>query len=151
LINSTEVEVSQFSFLVIGVGSIGCIVGGYLARTMGSYNVAFIALALSGFCCLVSPLIFTLNAAFIYVFCLLWGMTVIMDSPQFSTLIAQTAPPENKGSSLTIVNCIAFSITIFSIQLLNFLSEYFLLQWMFIFLLPGPAFGLWSLLSYQRR
>ena len=151
LINSTEVEVSQFSFLVIGVGSIGCIVGGYLARTMGSYNVAFIALALSGFCCLVSPLIFTLNAAFIYVFCLLWGMTVIMDSPQFSTLIAQTAPPENKGSSLTIVNCIGFSITIFSIQLLNFLSEYFLLQWMFIFLLPGPAFGLWSLLSYQRR
>ena len=43
---------------------------------------------------------------------LTWGMVVIMDSPQFSSLIAQTADPENKASALTIVNCIGFSITI---------------------------------------
>jgi len=144
-------EISLFSFIIIGVGSIACIIGGYLSRTFGSYKVAFYALGLSAACCLVSPLIFTLNPAFIYVFLLFWGMVVIMDSPQFSSLIAQTAPAENKASALTIVNCIGFSITIISIQLLNFLSGLIGIEWLFVFLLPGPALGLYALLQWNRQ
>ncbi len=148
-VDESQVAVSRFTFIIIGVGSIACILGGYMARRLGSYQVALMALAFSGTCCLVSPLLFTLNPAFIYVFLLFWGMVVIMDSPQFSTLIAQTAPVENKGSALTIVNCIGFTITVLSIQLLNMLSGYVSLQWLFIFLFPGPVFGLIALLQWD--
>jgi hypothetical protein len=54
---------------------------------------------------------------------LLWGVAVIADSPQFSTLVAQTADPVYKGTAITIVICAGFAITIFSIQLLQFFFD----------------------------
>ena len=138
-------DVSLLAFIVIGAGSVACVLGGYIAQKIGSYKVAFIALALSGTCCLISPILFTTVPLVVYVFLIFWGMVVIMDSPQFSTLIAQSAISENKASSLTIVNCIGFSITILSIQLLNIISGYLSYQWLFIFLMPGPIFGLIAL------
>jgi hypothetical protein len=86
-----------------------------------------------------------------YVFLLAWGMFVIMDSPQFSTLIAQLAPSENKGTALTIVNCMGFSITIISIQLLNLTVSFIRPEWIFLFLFPGPVFGLISLFQMKKR
>ncbi len=145
VVEKGDIDISRLTFFIIGIGSIACILGGYAAQKIGSYKVAFIALAFSATCCLISPLIFTINPVLIYIFLLFWGMVVIMDSPQFSTLIARSSPPENKASALTIVNCIGFSITILSIQLLNILSDYISYQWLFIFLLPGPALGLIAL------
>ena len=63
-------------------------------------------------------------------------------SPQFSTLVARYAPAENKGTALTIVNCIGFSITIFSIELVTYLSEAFTLDKVLIILVIGPVIGL---------
>jgi hypothetical protein len=48
------------------------------------------------------------------------GMVVVADSPLLSTLVAQNAPAEIKGTTLTIVNSIGFAITIISIQLIRF-------------------------------
>ncbi len=145
-----RIEISGLSFLIIGIGSVACILGGYASQKIGSLNVAITALVCSGMCCLVSPLIFTLHPLIILIFLLFWGMAVIMDSPQFSSLIAQLAPTENKASALTIVNCIGFSITIVSIQLLNLLQGMIAYQWLFIFLLPGPFFGLASLVGLKK-
>ena len=150
-LNEQPGTASQFTFYIIAAGSISCVLGGYLSRRMGSYRVAFLALSFSSLCCAFSPLIFTLNPAFIFVFLLFWGMVVIMDSPQFSTLVAQSAPADSKASALTIVNCIGFSITIISIQLLNMLSGYVAIQWLFVFLFPGPALGLLALLQWNVR
>ncbi|MCB9346424.1 MAG: hypothetical protein H6573_02805 [Lewinellaceae bacterium] len=47
------------------------------------------------------------------------GFAVVGDSPQFSTVVARTAPPHYIGTGTTIVNSIGFAITIGSIQLLN--------------------------------
>jgi len=146
----TDVQISTTTFFIIGIGSISCIIGGYMAQKMGSYKVALIALTCSGLCCLISPFIFSIHHYFIYGFMLFWGMVVIMDSPQFSTLIAQSAPEENKGSALTIVNCIGFSITILSIQLLNFMKDDVSYKWLFFFLLPGPVLGVIALLFGKR-
>lgn len=140
-----DIQISIMTFFIIGIGGLACILGGYAAQKTGSYRVAFMALLFSGICCLISPLLFTLNPTIIFLFLLFWGMVVIMDSPQFSTLIAQSAPAENIASALTIVNCVGFSITILSIQLLNLLSDHISAQWLFIFLMPGPVFGLIAL------
>ena len=89
-------DIPLFAFSIIAIGSISCVIGGYLSRKYGSFRVAFYALLLSATCCLISPIMLTLNPAFIYSYFLIWGMVVIMDSPQFSTLIAQSAPRKTK-------------------------------------------------------
>jgi hypothetical protein len=70
---------------------------------------------------------------------------VIADSPLFSTLVAQNALDEAKGTALTIVNCIGFSITIISIQLINMLSDSMNPKYIFMLLAFGPILGLFAL------
>ena len=70
---------------------------------------------------------------------------VVGDSPQFSALNARYAPRQLVGSALTIGNCIGFSITIASIQLLNALAASVSPAWLFVALAPGPVFGLIAL------
>jgi hypothetical protein len=84
-------------------------------------------------------------------FLLLWGMVVVGDSPQFSALNAANAPRELVGSALTIANCIGFSITIASIELLNAAADAVAAPWLFVLLAPGPALGLAALLPLLRR
>ncbi|MGK0289516.1 MAG: putative MFS family arabinose efflux permease [bacterium] len=140
-------NISLWSFIIIAVGSLGCIVGGFLSQRFGSATIAFIQLFASGLCCLISPFLFSLpKEAFLGVL-VFWGIVVVGDSPQFSTLVAKTAPKELVGSALTIVNCIGFSVTIISIQLLTSLSNYIDSKIIFIFLLIGPVIGLISLWS----
>jgi hypothetical protein len=78
----------------------------------------------------------------------LWGFSVVADSPQFSTLVAQTAPAHNKGTALTIVTSIGFAITIVSIQLLKTIFDDYR-QYAFALLFIGPAFGLLSLKKFR--
>ncbi len=141
---ATQIEVSLWSFFIIAIGSLGCIIGGYASLKIGSAKVAFFMLLISGLSCLGSPFMLQ-NASFflLVIFLLVWGFAVVGDSPQFSTLVAQTAPKEFTGSALTIVNSIGFFITIFSIELLNMQQQN--TQYLFWYLLPGPLFGLWAM------
>ena len=50
-----------------------------------------------------------------------------------------------KGTALTIVNCIGFSITIISIQLINGLREVIESDGLFMILALGPILGLIAL------
>ena len=72
-------------------------------------------------------------------------MVVIADSPLFSTMVAQNAPSEDKGTALTIVNCLGFSITIISIQIISSLLNFTNSNLIFLILAIGPIFGLISL------
>ena len=79
-------------------------------------------------------------------FLIFWGMVVIADSPLFSTLVAQSVREESRGTSLTIVNCIGFSITILSIQFIQLLSENMNERFIYMLLAIGPVIGLVFLL-----
>jgi MFS family permease len=83
-------------------------------------------------------------------FLLLWGITVVGDSPQFSTLVAQTAPRQYTGTALTITNCIGFAITIVSLQLGGKLLHLFGVPDTLLFLAIGPLFGLLALRNLSR-
>ncbi|PSR12948.1 MAG: MFS transporter, partial [Bacteroidetes bacterium] len=107
-------------------------------------------LFLSGCCCLVSPWVFALDSVFLVLgFLLFWGMVVVADSPLFSTLVAQNTAAEIKGTALTIVNCLGFSITIISIQLLNVWRISVDPRFLYVVLALGPVFGLVAL--YGRK
>ncbi|ETN96628.1 MFS transporter [Zhouia amylolytica] len=139
------------SFLIIGIGGLACIIGGYLAEALGTKRTAFTALLLSCICCLASPLIFSLKApGFVIAYLLFWGMVVIADSPLFSTLVAQNSRPEIKGTALTIVNCIGFSITIVSIQIVNVIRSLTDTNSIYAVLAIGPVLGLIALLPKRK-
>ena len=142
----TSLSPSIATFFVIAIGGAGCVLGGYASIRYGSAWVAFGSLATSGLLCLLSPLVYKIPITGIVLTVYgIWGMAVVADSPQFSTLVAMTAPPESKGTALTIVNCFGFAITIASIQLLDVeVPE----RYLFLLLAPGPLFGLWSLRAH---
>jgi len=147
---NAPLNVPLWAFLVIGAGSIGCTVGGLISLRVGSARVAFVQLATSGTCCVLSPFIFHAPTPVFLAFMLLWGVTVVGDSPQFSALNAHNAPRALVGSALTIGNCIGFSITIVSIQLLNQMATHVSAAFLYLPLALGPLFGLMSLLPLLR-
>lgn len=134
-------SVSFWSFVVIAIGSIGCVGGGLLSQKHGSRAVAFYSLLLSGTCCLAAPVAFRFHPIFFLPLLLVWGLTVTADSPQFSALVARFAGAKDKGTALTLVTCIGFSITVVSIQLLKGLFAHYGAYSLWV-LSAGPAFGL---------
>jgi MFS family permease len=136
-------NIPVLSFIIIGIGGLSCVIGGYLSIRIGAKKTAFSALLLSCICCLLSPLTFNIGSEIFFIgFLMIWGMVVIADSPMFSTLVAQNAEAEIKGTALTIVNCIGFAITIVSIQVLNSLQYLINPSFIYIILAIGPLFGL---------
>ena len=137
-----SLAISFWSFLIIGAGALGCAGGGLLTPRVGPAPVAGIQLTISGLCCLLSPLIFLLPLEAFLIALLIWGITVAGDSPQFSALNAVNAPSHLAGSALTMVNCIGFSISIISLQVVEWFATSLADQWLFLLLLPGPVIGL---------
>lgn len=118
--NSLTYNVPLLSFLIIACGSLSCIIGGYFSQIIGSAKVATTALFISLTCCLISVFIFSLPAWIFLTVLFIWGLSVIPDSPQFSTLVAQHAPEELKGTALTIYNSIGFTVTVFSLFIIDY-------------------------------
>lgn len=145
-----EFNIALWSFLIIGIGGLACVLSGYLAQIFGTKKIAFLALLLSCVCCLVSPFVFMIASESLFIgFLLFWGIVVIADSPLFSTLVAQNVSAEMKGTALTIVNCIGFSITIISIQLLTMLQDSINPLYIYTLLALGPILGL--IVLYEKK
>ncbi|MBQ0732783.1 MFS transporter [Aquimarina celericrescens] len=144
-IHRIELQISFWSFIVIAIGTVSCILGGLISLRTGSRKVAYNSLLISGVFCVTSPLLFLLPPQWFIIALCIWGMVVISDSPQFSTMVAATSPPELRGTALTITNSIGFAITIISIQLLSFLLEKIDPTLLYLFLSIGPIIGLYAL------
>ena len=140
--SNAEYNIPLWSFITIAVGGLSCVAGGYISQKAGSVKVAFYALVVSAVCCCTYPLFIQFNSVVFLAFMVVWGVAVIADSPQFSALVAQTAPQESRGTALTIVTCIGFAITIVSIQSLDLLYLHFKSHFLFLLLTPGPIIGL---------
>jgi MFS family permease len=143
---AAKLNVPLLSFFIIASGGVSCVIGGYLSQYFGAKKVAAAALFISCLCCFASPLILVNpSVTLLLIFLFIWGMAVIADSPLFSTLVARSAPADIKGSSLTIVNCIGFAITIVSIQAINTVHTAENARYIYMLLALGPVLGLLAL------
>lgn len=131
-----------WAFGLIAAGAPACVLGGYLARRWGSLPTARLALAVSGACCLLSPWLLLLPRPAFLAAVLVWGMAVVADSPQFSTLVAQRAPAGTTGTALTLVTCAGFALTIVSLQAFGAGQAAGAGRYAFWLLVPGPVLGL---------
>lgn len=141
---------SGLSFAIIGIGALGCVLGGWWSHRVGSARVAAVALAVSALCCAVFPLSGDWPAGIKVALLLLWGASVVADSPHFSALSARACSPEIVGSALAFQNSVGFAITMFSIYLgTAWVGSWGMdIAWL---LLPGPVLGLIGLFPLWRR
>eukprot|EP01136_Pigoraptor_vietnamica_P026518 Opistho-1_new@81677 len=144
--HNANYNISLWTFIIIMLGSFSCVGSGLISIKYGTKRIASLALLISTCCCICSPLLLMSNSMPVFIaFLMIWSIAVIADSPLFSTLVAQNAPSQYKGAALTIVNCIGFTVTIISIQLINVLQNYVSSSYVYVFLSIGPILGLYAL------
>jgi MFS family permease len=134
--------VSLLSFAAIAVGAIGCIWGGAVADRVGYARFVMGAMAVSGACALLTPLVFGRSLPLLTVLVLLWGVAVIADSAQFSTLVTKVVPAHAVGTALTLQTSIGFLLTTISIQLIPPIVAVVGWKYAFPLLALGPVFGI---------
>ncbi|MBC8726353.1 MFS transporter [Paraburkholderia sp. 31.1] len=142
--------VALWSFLIIAIGALGCLFGGRLSQVVGSARTAALALTISGTLCAIYPLTTGLGTAAQLGLLLVWGISVIADSPQFSALSVKACPADKIGGALTLQNSFGFFLSACSI--LWSTSVFHALDvrvaWL---LLPGPIIGLIAMTPLLRK
>ena len=140
------------AFLAIGVaGAAGCLIGGWAADRLGRAATAAAALAVSGACCLLSPLSFTASRPWLLAFAAVWGAAVIADSGVFSTLLSELADRRYIGTALTAQTAVGFLLTIVTIQLIPLIAAAVGWRYAFLALAAGPLTALPALTSLNRQ
>ncbi len=133
------------TFATIGIGALGCLAGGYLADRMGRTAVTIGAMGISGACALLSGLAFGGNPWLITALFLVWGLTVVADSAQFSASVMELSDPWLVGTMVTVQTSIGFLLTILTIHLVPVLVGWLGWRFGFTFLAVGPVFGIWAM------
>ena len=129
------------TFVVVAAGAFGCWVGGVVSDRWGRTTLTMAAMALSGTCALVTGFTFGGPPLLTLALAIVWGVTVIADSAQFSTAITELSPAAYVGTALTTQTCAGFALTMASIWLVPPLVRVAGWPWAFAALAVGPAFG----------
>lgn len=134
--------VNALSFIVLAAGAIGCVLGGEVADRIGPVRLVVLAMFVSGGCALLTPTIFGAPFALVAPLLIVWSVSVIADSAQFSTLVTRVVEPHAIGTALTLQTSIGFLLTTITIQLVPVVVA--VVGWRFAFpmLALGPALGI---------
>ena len=140
------------TFVVMGVGGLlGCLAGGFLADRVGRTALTMGAMAISGTCAIAVGFLFGAHPLALAAICLVWGVTIVADSAQFSASVTELSPPELIGTMLTVQTCAGFTLTLVTIQLLPVFAA--AIGWRFAFapLALGPYLGVWAMGRLRAR
>ena len=133
------------AFATVGIGALGSLFGGLFADRLGRTTLTMLAMALSGACAIGVGLLFGGSPVFLTLVCLVWGVTVIADSAQFSASIAELSRPELVGTMLTLQTALGFTLTLVTIHLMPHFVEALGWRYAFVPLAVGPFLGVWAM------
>ncbi|MDH4229555.1 MAG: MFS transporter [Nitrospirota bacterium] len=140
------------TFVVMGMGGLaGCLLGGWVADRYGRTLLTMGAMATSGICAATVGLLFGTHPALVGGLCLLWGITVIADSAQFSASVTELSEPQLVGTMLTTQTCAGFTLTLVTIHLMPLLVGAVGWRYAFMPLALGPFFGVWAMARLRAR
>jgi MFS family permease len=134
----------------IGVGGLGCWVGGVLGDRWGRSRTTVLAMGISGTSAVLIGLLRDAPVPVVLAVGLVWGFWVVADSAQFSTIVTALADQRYVGTAVTLRLAAGFTLTVLTIWLVPVLSGWFTWRWAFAFLAAGPAVGVWAMLQLLR-
>jgi hypothetical protein len=108
-------------------------------------------MAVSGSCALLVGLLFRAPLLLLVPLLLVWGVTVVADSAQFSATVSELAPPDYVGTALTLQTSLGFLLTCATIYLLPTVAARIGWQWSMSVLAIGPALGIWAMTTLRGR
>jgi len=139
------------TFAVVGSGAIGCWLGGKYADRFGRTLVTSVSMLVSGICALNVGLFYGAPLIALLPILLLWGISIVADSAQFSAAVSELAPREYVGTALTLQTSLGFLLTAATIYLLPTLAGAIGWRWSMSVLAIGPAVGVWAMLALRLR
>ena len=140
---------SVVSFLVIAIGGLGSLLAGKLADQYGRTLITSIAMLASGFCALTIGFLFGGNPLLLTIVALIWGVTIVADSAQFSAAVSELSPKDYVGTALTLQTSLGFLLTLFTIRMIPSLETAVGWQYAFMILAFGPAVGIWAMIKLR--
>lgn len=139
------------TFAVVGIGAFGCWLGGKYGDRWGRSLVTSVAMLVSGSCSVLVGLVFGGPLLVLVPLLLIWGVSVVADSAQFSAAVSELAPREYIGTALTLQTSMGFLLTCATIYLLPTVAAHIGWRWSMSVLAIGPALGIWAMLTLRRR
>ncbi len=138
------------AFAVVGIGGLGCLVAGAGADRVGRTATTSAAMIVSGTMAVLAAVFHTAALPLLTAILLIWGVSVVADSAQFSASITELSPPEYTGTALTIQTSVGFLLTMGSIQLVPLVVDVSGWPGAFVMLAIGPALGTVAMLRLRR-
>ena len=109
------------------------------------------ARVVSGCCALAVGALFGAPLPLLVPLLVLWGVTIVGDSAQFSAAVSELAPHEYVGTALTLQTSLGFLLTCVSIYVVPAVAARWGWRWSMAVLAPGPALGVLAMLALRRR
>ncbi len=141
---------SLLAFAVVGSGGIGSLVAGAGADRVGRTATTSAAMIASGSMAVLAAVFHAAPLPLLTAILLIWGLSVVADSAQFSASITELSPPEYTGTALTIQTSVGFLLTMVSIQLVPLVVAAAGWPAAFVMLAIGPALGTVAMLTLRR-
>jgi MFS family permease len=129
------------AFATVGVGAAGCVAAGYLADRLGRTTLTIAAMAVSGTCAATVGLLFGGPPLVLLAVCLVWGVSIVADSAQFSASVAELSDPARVGTMLTLQTALGFTLTLITIHLMPYWVHALGWHAAFVPLALGPLAG----------
>ena len=135
-------------FGTVAAGALGALMAGIFADRLGRTLITSLSLGISGLCCVLAGFLYAYPLP-LTILCLIWGVAVVADSAQFSAAVSELSNPRYVGTALTVQTSLGFLLTMITILLIPVLLEELGWRYVFLLLVPGPAFGIWSMLQLR--
>ncbi len=136
--------------LVIGVGALGCWVGGILGDRWGRTRSTILAMSISGTCAVLIGIFRDAPVPVVLAIGVVWGFWVIADSAQFSAIVTEVADQRYVGTAVTLQLAAGFVLTVVTIWLIPLLRDAYTWQWAFAVLALGPVLGVVAMVRLLR-
>jgi MFS family permease len=152
--NWPRMKYEMAAAVAIAIGAVGCIWAGAASDRLQDRAeservgqrawVTMIAMAVSAACCLVAALVFH-RPMLLVTLSLVWGIAVIADSAQFSTIISEVSDKSYVGTALTCQVAVGFLLTAVAIRAMAAIAGHFGWQWALASMSVGPLLGIWAM------
>ena len=142
---------SLITFVVVAVGVVGAIAGGVIADRTSRTFAAGLMMAVSGLCAVAIGFFFDGPVWLFLLFAVVWGISVIGDSAQFSAMATELSDSSYVGTSLALQLGLGFALTLVSIRMTAVLAEHIGWRWSFLPLGLGPVVGVVAMVLLHER